>query len=69
MESPKLPVSFTSRRHELCWKYGLSKGKHTVQFKILNPSKEEEVKSGEAIIYTDKMVNGLEANQVAAKNM
>ncbi|WP_051084279.1 ADP-ribosylglycohydrolase family protein [Segetibacter koreensis] len=69
VESPKLPVSFTSRRHELCWKYGLSKGKHTVQLKILNPSKEEEVKSGEAIIYTDKMVNGLEANQVAAKNM
>ncbi len=68
VESPKLPVSYKARRHELCWKYGLAKGKHTVQLKILNPSKEEEVKAGNATIYTDKAVNGLEANAIAAKN-
>jgi hypothetical protein len=68
IESPGLPVSFTTRRHELCWKYDLPQGKHTVQLKILNAAKGEEVKSLEAIVYTDKPVNGLEANTVAAKN-
>lgn len=58
VESPKLPASYTGRRHELCWKYDLPKGKHSVQMKILNPTKEEEeVKSGEAIIYSDKLIN------------
>lgn len=68
IESPKLPVSFRARRHELCWKYDLEKGSHTVQLRILNPSKEDELKSMEAIIYTDKPVDGLQANVVAAKN-
>ena len=30
VESPKLPASYTTRRYELCWKYDLPKGKHTV---------------------------------------
>ncbi|MEO6671807.1 MAG: ADP-ribosylglycohydrolase family protein, partial [Ginsengibacter sp.] len=38
IESPKLPVNFTKRRYELCWKYQLPKGQHAVRFKILNPS-------------------------------
>nr|MBA2562386.1 ADP-ribosylglycohydrolase family protein [Chitinophagaceae bacterium] len=63
IESPKLPVKYLTRRHELCWKYNLPKGKHNVKLKILNPSKEEEVKSWEAIIYSDKLINGLKANE------
>ncbi len=63
IESPKLPVKYLTRRHELCWKYNLPKGNHNVKLKILNPSKEEEVKSWEAIIYSDKLINGLKANE------
>jgi len=66
IESPKLPVKFLTRRHELCWKYDLPKGKHKVKLKILNPAKDEEVKSWEAIIYSDKLVNGLKANETSA---
>ncbi len=67
VESPDLPVSFTTRRHELCWKYQLPKGKHTVQFKILNPSKEHEIRLGDVIIYSDHLVNGIQLNEEAAR--
>jgi hypothetical protein len=63
VEKPKLPVSFTTRRYELAWKYQLPKGKHSVRLKILNPIKGEEVRSWEAIVYTDKPVDGLKANR------
>jgi hypothetical protein len=62
VESPQLPASYTTRRYELCWKYDLPKGKHTVKLKILNLSTENEIRAGEAIIYSDKPVNGLLAN-------
>ncbi len=62
-ESIQLPVSFTGRRHELCWKYDLPKGRHRVVFKILNSSKDDEVKAGDVIIYSDHPVNGLANNQ------
>jgi hypothetical protein len=62
VESPKLPVNFTTRRHELCWAYNLPKGKHTIRFKVVNPTPEAEIKAGEAIIYSDKAINGLTAN-------
>lgn len=67
IESPKLPVSYTTRRHELCWKYDLPKGKHSVRLKILNSAAGESVKASEAIIYSDKPVNGILANEMAAK--
>jgi hypothetical protein len=53
-EAPVLPSGFTTRRNELCWKYDLLKGKHTVQLKILNPSTEAEIKAEEAIIFSDQ---------------
>jgi hypothetical protein len=61
-ESIQLPASFNGRRHELCWKYDLPKGKHSVDFKILNSSKEEEVRATEVIIYSDQPVDGLKTN-------
>lgn len=67
VESPELPASYTTRRYELCWKYDLPKGKHHVELKILNPSKDYHFRVGEAIIYSDKPVNGLLANEEAAK--
>ena len=68
VESPQLPASYTTRRYELCWKYGLPKGKHTVKLKILNASKDVNFKTGDVIIYTDKPVNGVLANETAAKH-
>ena len=66
VESPRLPVRFTTRRYELAWKYDLPKGKHTVRLNINNPSTEHKVNVWEAIIFSDKPVNGLKANSVAA---
>jgi len=62
VESPQLPASYTARRYELCWKYDLPKGKHIVQLKILNSSPDETFNAGEAIIYSDALVNGINAN-------
>jgi len=62
VESPQLPASYTTRRYELCWKYDLPKGKHTVQLKILNSSPDEAFNVGDAIIYSDALVNGINAN-------
>lgn len=67
IESPKLPVSYTTRRYDLAWKYQLSKGKHSVIMKILNPSKDNEVRASEAIIYSDKPLDGMQVNINAAK--
>ena len=59
VESPALPCAFHGRRHELCWKYDLPKGKHEVELKILNPVQSAAIRSGEAIIYSDRPVDGL----------
>jgi len=67
VESPQLPASYTTRRYELCWKYDLAKGKHAVRLKILNSSKDEQISSSEAIIYSDELINGIEANQKAGR--
>jgi hypothetical protein len=62
-----LPASYTTRRYELCWKYDLPKGKHAVRLKILNPSKDNEFNSSEALIYSDKLISGMKVNEEAAK--
>jgi hypothetical protein len=53
IETAELPVSFTTRRHELFWKYQLPKGKHTVRIKLLNPSPEHDLKAWEVLLYSD----------------
>jgi hypothetical protein len=63
VEKPQLPVSFTTRRYELAWRYQLPKGKHAVRLKILNPSKENEIRVGDVIVYSDKLVDGMNANR------
>jgi hypothetical protein len=68
IESPALPANFTTRRHELCWNYDLPKAKHSVVLKILNPSKEIKVQSTDAIIYSDKPVDGIKFNLQNAKD-
>jgi hypothetical protein len=66
VESPQLPTSYTTRRYDLCWKYDLPKAKHSVLLKILNPSKDEEIRAHEAIIYSDKPLDGVMANEAAS---
>lgn len=68
IDTPKLPANYTTRRYDLAWKYQLPKGKHAVRLKILNPAKDNSVRSDQAIIYSDKPVDGLQQNMNAAKN-
>jgi len=67
IETPKLPVSYTTRRYDVAWRYLLPKEKHSVKLKILNPSTENAVRVSEAIIYSDKPVDGIQVNINAAK--
>lgn len=57
VENAKLPVSFTTRRQELCWKYMLPKGKHVLTLKWNNPEEGAEVHCGEVIVYDDAPVH------------
>ena len=63
IETPPLPVSFTTRRNELAWKYELPKGPHQVMLKIRNSDPAHHVSATQAIIYSDKPVDGLQANR------
>jgi hypothetical protein len=56
MEHVKLPVSFTTRRHEVTWKYDLAKGKHDVKLKLLNPTTGYECKLTDILIYQEKAI-------------
>jgi hypothetical protein len=53
-ETAKLPTSYTTRRHELFWKYGLANKKHSVSVKILNPNDDYAVNATDYVIYSDK---------------
>lgn len=64
IESLQLPADYTTRRYELCWKYDLARARHTVKLKILNPSSEHSFRVSDAIIYSDKAVNGIMANEI-----
>ena len=59
----ELPANFTTRRYELCWQYGLTKGHHTVKLKISNPSATNEIRLQDVIVYSDKLVDGIMANE------
>jgi len=67
VETPKLPANYTIRRYDLAWKYQLPKGKHTIKFKITNPSDKYLISNAETIVYTDKEIDGMGVNIKAAK--
>lgn len=46
-----LPVSFTTRRHELFWNYQLAEGKHTIAINVLNPSPDFVVHLNNILVY------------------
>ena len=51
IETAKLPTNFTTRRHELFWKYALPNKKHSVHITVLNPNDDYELNSWEFIYY------------------
>ncbi len=56
MEHVKLPVSFTTRRHEVTWKYDLAHGKHDVKLKLVNPTVGYDCKLTDILIYQEKAI-------------
>ena len=59
-ETAKFPSSFTTRRHELFWKYELPKGKHKVDIKVLNPDERYMLNTRYYIVFSDKPAENLE---------
>jgi hypothetical protein len=58
IEKAMMPVDFASRRNELFWNYKLSKGKHRIDIKWINPLKDNkaETKAWDVILYSDQKV-------------
>jgi hypothetical protein len=54
IETIDLPSNFTTRRHELFWKYQLPYQKHTVRIKLLNPDQEHAVHIEDVLVYSNK---------------
>ncbi len=50
----KLPTDFTTRRHELFWKYGLTNGKHVLRMKIIHPQDGLVLRTMDALVFSDK---------------
>ena len=56
VENVSLPVASSSaRRVDLFWKYQLTKGKHVMTFKWLNPEEKASVSLVDAVIYSDHL--------------
>lgn len=56
VQEMKLPADFNKRSQEVCWKYMLPKGEHTLSLKWNNPEKESMLHCGEIIVYSDAPV-------------
>lgn len=53
IETAELPSNFQTRRHELFWKYGLPKGRHTLRIKLLNRDKQYDVRISDILTYSN----------------
>ena len=53
-ETVNLPTSFTTRRHDICWKYNLLKQKHKVRVKLINPKPGYKLWLGDIVVYSDE---------------
>ena len=50
-DTVSLPTSFTTRRHDICWKYALPKGPHKVDLRLLDPTAEGRLNATDYIVY------------------
>jgi len=55
-DTVRLPTSYTIRRNELCWKYGLANGRHTVKLRALGGGEEAGVNTTAYIVYGDRPI-------------
>lgn len=55
----KMPTESLIRRHDIFWKYQLPNGEHTVKIVVNNPKEGYYIQMGDAIIYSDKKVDGV----------
>ena len=53
VETIELPMSFTTRRHEIAWKYQLENKKHHIRLKLLNPEHESICYLTDIILYSN----------------
>jgi hypothetical protein len=53
-EIVELPSDFRFRRFTPFWKYGLERGVHKVEIKLLNPSPAAKLQIKEIVIYDDR---------------
>ncbi|HVX49781.1 MAG TPA: ADP-ribosylglycohydrolase family protein, partial [Chitinophagaceae bacterium] len=53
-ETANLPSDYTTRRYDICWKYGLDNKKHTVLVKIINAKEGYHLQPYDYIVYKDK---------------
>ena len=54
VETSDLPTLSLVRKETLFWRYALDKGRHKVQFKVLNPKEKVSIVLRDAIIYDDQ---------------
>jgi ADP-ribosylglycohydrolase len=63
LEQVKMPTIYTTRRHEVAWKYNLPEGKHQVKLKLLNPLEGYEVRADHLLVYSSvKPANAWKTN-------
>ncbi|MBW8327034.1 MAG: ADP-ribosylglycohydrolase family protein [Prolixibacteraceae bacterium] len=63
VEQIKMPTIYTTRRHEVAWKYNLPEGKHQVKLKLLNPQEGYEVRADHLLVYSSvKPANAWKTN-------
>lgn len=62
IEQFRMPTNYTTRRHEIFWKYQLPKGKHTVKIIITNPKKGYRVSAHDYLVYSDSPVSGIDTH-------
>ena len=53
VETSRLPTHFNQRKPTLFWRYELSRGKHIIQLKVLNPSPNAEIRLYDLVVYSD----------------
>lgn len=58
VEQFRMPTNYTTRRHEIFWRYQLPKGKHTVKVIVTNPKAGYQVRANDYIVYSDAPVDG-----------
>ena len=54
VETAKLPTAFRDRRFYPFYKYQLPNGKHSVRFKVLNPTADAKVSLEQVVTYGEE---------------